>query len=206
MAFTSRSDVKLALRIPTAVTDSDDLIDSLIDEVHATILDDIGGGLIQALLTSYTQKFDINMEGFRGLRLPHWPVGEITSVLTGTNQAGAGTTVSASEYYVTDEGTLRLETSTGYWPTGKQNVQVTWPAGFATTVTRDYLSLALAERMTVCELFNTMGGAGKKSEKIGSYSYTNASLSDRGGDIYPSVAARIISRFRSPFAFDPVVP
>lgn len=205
MPFTTLASVKQALRIPVSNTDSDDLLNGLIDEIHAVILEDIGGGLSAATLTSYTQKFDINQTGFRGLRLPKWPVGSVSSVKTGTNKDGAGQALLDNEWYVTPEGTLRLEAASAYWPPGKQNVEVTWTAGF-TEGAKDYMSLALAERMTVCEQYNTIAAAGRKSERIGNYSYSLAGKSDRGHAIYPPIAARIISRYRTIFGIDNIVP
>lgn len=206
MPFTSLDAVKRALRIPLAVTDGDGLLNEIIDEVHGTILADIGGGLTSALLTQYVQEFDIVQEGYRGIRLPKWPVGEVTEVRTGTNLGGTGEVVDTDRYYVTEEGTLRLEGGSASWPVGKQNVRVTWTAGFATTTTKDYLSLALAEKMTVCEAFKGIPASGLKGERIGNYSYTRQSASERGSDVYPGVASRIVARYRSVFAYDPVVP
>ena len=182
------------------------MIDSLLSEVHNVILSDIGGGLEQATLSSYTEKFDVTSERFSGIRLPKWPVGAVTSVKTGTNRGGAGSSVDADDYYVTSEGTLRLQAGAAYWPTGAQNVEVTWTAGFATTTSKEYLSLAFAEKLTVCEMFNNVGSAGKKSERIGSYSYSKEGSSDRGAGVYPAIAERIISRYRDVFPSDNIVP
>lgn len=211
MAFTTLAEVKRALRIPSAITDHDDLLTELIEGVGSTILADIGGGLTSALLTTYTQTYDVNRDGMRELKLPKFPLGAVSEVRYGVQGGDAGTALSTYSYYATPEGIVRLVEGAGdptlnYWPVGRQNVRVTFTAGFANTTTKDYKSLALAEKLTVCEMFNTIGGAGRKSEKIGNYSYTNGGASDRGDDLYPTVAAAIINKYRAYTPFDPVIP
>lgn len=205
MAFTTKAKVKRALRIPDAVTDYDTLIDELIANVHDTILADIGGGLSAAGLTSYTAYFDIERAGLREIRLPKWPVGTITTVHTGTNGGATGTLLVSTDYYATPQGTLRLTGVTDYWPVGKQNVKVVWTAGISSG-SKDESSLELAEKLTVCELYRTIAAQGISGERIGSYSYTRQGATDRGQSVYPPVAERIISRYRSLFPYDSVVP
>lgn len=194
------------LRIPAAVTEHDDLIDDLMAVVHGLILADIGGGLTnKASTTSYTQAFDVMRTGMNEIRLPKWPVASITSVTTGTQGGASGTVMDSDSYYVTETGNLRLEGSKAYFPVGRQNVTVVWTAGIVAS-SQDELSLTLAERLTIAELFNTSPGLGKKSERIGGYAYTLAGRADRGESVYPIIAARIIDRYRSAFAFDPAQP
>lgn len=216
MPFNTRAEIKTFLGIPSAITTHDDLLDDLLDEVHGAILADVGGGLSAAwATTSYSQAFDIREAGRGAIRLPKWPVSSVEYVYTGTNGGASGSLVSSSAYYCTPEGVLRLQDSlpasgtvsrAAYWPVGMQNVTVYWKAGFAEDG-RDWRSLKLAEKLTIAELYNVGPTTGKGGEKIGSYSYTRASASDRGGDFYPTAAARIIARYRSiiPSA-DPVIP
>lgn len=216
MPFTTREAVKRALRIPTTLTDHDAFIDELITGVHGIILADIGGGLSAAEPTAYTSYFDIERSGMAGLRLPKWPVTAITTVKTGTANGATGTTLVSTDYYVTETGTLRLQAdgavsplrgSGSYWPVGRQNVYVAWTAGI-TQGSEDAQSLELAEKLTVCHQFNTMGSSGRGSERIGNYSYTAESGAGgaAAGSVYPAMADRIISRYRSVFAQDITVP
>ena len=199
MAFTTRDKVKAILGIPAAVTDKDSLIDDLIDEAHAIICEDIG--VTAAAETSYTMSFDIMQTGVKTIALPHWPVSSITSVTTGVQGGGTGTVLNASDYYVTTVGHLRLQGASAFYPTGRQNVRVVWVAGFATD-SKDFKSLALAERLFVVYLYNTGGRQGLGSEKIGRYSYKKDTGAGSEGT-YPPMAERIISRYRTVFVSDP---
>lgn len=220
--FTTLGAVKRALRIPDVVTDNDSLIDELISSIHGLILADVGGGLTVADPTQYVQKFDVERSGFSGLRLPKWPIVSIDEVRTGTTNGAGGTVLDATEYYVVDNTpVLRLQSviaastfrvNGAYWPVGRQNVQVTWTVGFEQG-TKDWLSLELAEKLTVCSYYNTIGAAGKASEKIGQYSYTmmigsgsGSAGSAAGQAAYPPVAATIIARYRDTFVSESIIP
>lgn len=217
MPFNTRDEIKTFLGIPLAVTSKDDFIDDLLEEVHSSILTDVGGGLVAPwATTSYTQAFDIREAGRTELRLPKWPVNVTAglTVYTGTSGGAAGALVESSAYYVTPEGHLRLQDSipasgqvsrAAYWPVGMQNVTVEYMAGYEEDG-RDWRSLKLAEKLTIAELFNTGPSIGRGGEKIGSYSYTRASPASRGEDFYPTTAARIVNRYRSIFPFDPSTP
>lgn len=205
MALTTLVKVKRMLRIPTAVTDYDDLINDLIEGVDAVMLGDVGGGLAAWASTSYVKYYDVQRLGLAGLLLVPWPVLGITELKTGTNGGADGSAVADADFSWNRTGLVRLTGAGVYWPFGEEQVKVTFNAGIESG-SKDELALTLAQTITVVDVYKNSAGSGLRSEKIGNYSYVRETREERGDQFYPSLAASIMSRFQQAFVRDQVVP
>lgn len=162
--FTTRARVKQSLGIPAGVTRHDAMLDDFVDRVDGRLVALLG--LPTITRTTFTEKHDIRGDRQRAVRLRSTPVVTVTAVVDGT------TTRDGSDYYVedADTGWLRLVSSTDYFSSGNQQVQVTYQAGWTTT---DYAWLDFERLATglCCEAFNREKHEGVRSFKTGGTSF-----------------------------------
>ncbi len=181
--LTTRVKVKALLGIPSAVTDHDTLIDTLIDVVDEEIKGFCG---IEALdSTSITEKFDIR-KPTREIRLSTFPVISITSV------AFADTTLDTAEYFLNKEtGYVRLTGLNSFFSESNQQLVVTYSAGFS-SIPAD---LSHAGTILAAAHFNGGRHAGMLYEQTATYRF-------RRREGLPEEVMRILARYRRVFARD----
>ena len=180
--LTTRVNVKSLLGIPTAVTDHDTLIDTLIEVVD----EEIKGycGITALSSTSITEKFDISTDKPRQLRLSTFPIISITSVSSGS------TTLSSDDYYLDKErGYVRLSGLNSYFSHSIQHYTVVYSAGFS-AIPAD---LAHAATILAAAHFNGGRHAGMLYEQTATYRY-------RRREGMPEEVIRILARYRRVFA------
>lgn len=182
MSYTSTSRVKQLLNIPSSVTDADSLLDVLVSVANDMVGQEIG--LDSPSSTEYTETFDVDWDYQQDIMLTNTPVISITSVTMGSS------TIPASDYYVTENGSLRLVEHTIYFSFGRQMVTVVYNAGFASVPE----SLKHAATLICAQMYNKDPKSGFRSEKTGAYSYSS------DNHTIPPIAQRIIDRYRRVFA------
>jgi len=161
MPLTTLAKVKAALNIPTAVTQHDDQLNDIMDEVDAEMVNWVG---VTALtVNDYAETHDIDRLTSE-LRLKEWPVVSVTAMTE------SGSLVSSDDYYVDNEvGYIRFIDTTRFFNQGRQKVQVSYSAGHVTTSGRGK-SLVRAATLWTCSHFNTDRHEGMDQETIGTYS------------------------------------
>ena len=191
--FTGIGRVKRMLGIPgvagTGITTHDLLISTLVTVVDRLVLDELD--LTSADVTTYSEKFDITRTGQAEVAVRRCP---LVSVVALTND---GSLVAASDYYTTDYGQVRLISDGDFFNTGRQTVDITYTAGFA-TVPED---LKHAATLIVCAQYNQSSHLGYNRESIGAYSY--AIGNDGQGIMFPLMAQRILNNYRRIFVRSP---
>jgi len=180
--LTTRVNVKSLLGIPTAVTDHDTLIDTLIDVVD----EEIKGycGITALSSSSITEKVDVPDSAQRDLRLNTFPVISVTSVSIND------TVISSDDYYVDKEtGYIRLKGVGSFFTHGYQQISVVYSAGFS-AIPAD---LSHAATILAAAHFNGGRHAGMLYEQTATYRY-------RRREGMPEEVIRILSRYRRVFA------
>lgn len=173
------------LMIPTGITQHDDLLNDLVADANRSVLQEIG--LTGVTMAPYTEVFDIEDYGTNSLLLRHRPVQSVVALTDN------GALVSAADYYAKEEGVLRLIGDGAEFTTGRQKVSVTYNAGF-TSPNLPPEDLALAATLIVAHNYNAGPHAGLRAQRAGSYSV------ELDGMPIPPQAARILGRYRLPFA------
>lgn len=163
--LTNTARVKRVLGIPAGMTLHDEYIGELADVVDQLVLDYCG----QPTLTwgSYTDKFDIELQGQNEVMLPRFPVYEVTSV------ADAEETLATTAWYLDQRtGAVRLTQAGASFTAGKQKVVVEYTAGH-TASSPGLNTLAHAASVWCSAMFNAGRHAGMSNEWMGSqYRYT----------------------------------
>ena len=181
--LTTRADVKRALGIPSAVSEHDTFMDTLIEVADQQILAYVGmAALTQTTVTA--EAYDVPTRHETQLQLRNFPVQSVAAVVS------AGSTLSTSAWYVEQRsGALRLTSGGSFLPEGKQQVKVTYTYGYS-TIPAD---LSFAATLVCCAHFNRARHSGMVGEGMGSYRYTI----DR--DAMPGPAAAILAKYRRLF-------
>jgi hypothetical protein len=179
--------MKLMLGIPSTVTDHDTVLDVIADAVDSIILGELG--LSTTDVTSYTEKIDIENTIQNEFAVTYVPLVSITSLKVNSTLI-SGTT----GYKFTEWGSVRMLPSYNLLPTGRNVVEITYTAGFA-SVPND---LKYAGGLIGCSMFNQQSHVGMKSEKVGEYQYNLGG--DGGGSTIPALATRILGKYRRIFA------
>jgi hypothetical protein len=182
MALTSRSSVKSVLGIPTGVTRSDALIDLLVDVANELVLDEID--LPAETVATYSETLDVDYAAQREVPLRYRPVVSVVALTIGASVP------TDTDYTFTSSGSIRLVADGAYFPIGRQQVEVTYTAGFSSTPA----DLAHAATLIAVQAFNQGGHAGFDSERVSTYSYR------LDGSTVPPLAQRILNRYRRAFA------
>lgn len=187
VTFTTTERVKRRLRIPAAVTCHDTLLGELADEANDELLHLLReAGAAGITDTTYSEVHDVERSGVSELRLMRWPVVSVAA-LTDNDTA-----VAAADFYTdTAVGYVRLVDR--YFTPGRQQVEVTYTAGWGSTAPDD---LVRAATILACEAWNTDAHAGMRSEGREGYRYT------RSDQVLPPAVARILGRYRDLFARD----
>ena len=182
MALTSRAAVKSVLGIPTGVTRSDALIDTLVSVADSLVLEEID--LPTEAVSTYSEILDVEFQGQREVSLRHCPVVSVVALTIGASIP------TDTEYVATSSGSIRLTADGAYFPIGRQQVEVTYTAGFASTPA----DLSHAATLIAVQAFNQGGHSGFESERVATYSYKV------DGSMVPPLAQRILNRYRRAFA------
>ena len=190
--FTTTLRVRSLLGLASGVTVYDELLDTLVDVADAIVFDEINlpassGGTI----TAFSESFDIHVAGQKDLAVNYVPlVNVVAMTFGGTN----GSLVASDDYYVTDYGQVRLIPDGSYYPAGRQIVNITYTAGFASIPS----DLSHAATLIAVHHFNEGPHVGFQTEKLGTYNYKLANLGQGMG--MPSIANRILAKYKRVFA------
>jgi hypothetical protein len=181
--LTSQVAVKRALGIPSAVTQHDAYIDTLIEVVDKQVLAYTGQAAL-TLTTLTDEAYDVTNTNTNEFTLRNFPVNSIAAITAG------GQTMSSDSYYLEPRsGTVRLTNGSQYFTEGRQQVKVTYSIGFS-SVPAD---ISYAATLCAVAHFNRGRHAGMTSEGMGSYRY---SLDNRA---MPSSAAALLAAYRRIF-------
>jgi hypothetical protein len=185
--FTSTTNMKLMLGIPSEITDHDSVLDIIADAVDSIVLGEIG--LTTSVVTSYTEKINIEDAIQNEFAVTNIPLVSITSLKVNTVlQSGA------TGYDFTEWGVVRMLPIYNFLPTGRNVIEITYTAGFASPPN----DLKYAGSLIGCSMFNQQSHVGMKSEKVGEYQYTLGG--NGGGSTIPALATRIFGKYRRIFA------
>lgn len=182
MALTSREAVKSVLGIPTGVTRSDALIDTLVEVADALVLDEID--LPAESIATYSETLDVDYAAQREVALRYRPVVSVVALTIGASVP------EDTDFTFTSSGSIRLVADGAYFPIGRQQVEVTYTAGFSSTPA----DLSHAATLVAVQAFNQGGHSGFESERVSTYSYK------LDGSMVPPLAQRILNRYRRAFA------
>lgn len=190
--FTSRQRVRSLLGLASGVTVHDELIDVLVDVADQIVFDEIdlpasSGGRV----TTFSEYIDIDRPGIGEFAVTNMP---LVSVVAMTSGGTNGSLVAANKYYSTKWGQVRLVESGSYFPAGRQQVWITYKAGFS-NIPPD---LAHAATLIAVHHFNEGPHVGFQSERLSTYNYKIANLGN--GMTIPPIALRILYKYRRAFA------
>ena len=175
--------IKRALGIPAAVTMHDDYLDHLSYVADKQCLAYCGvASLTSTVITD--EAYDVSNASTNEFTLRNFPVSSVTAVKSG------GTTLSTDAWYVEERsGTIRLINAGSFFDEGRQEIKVSYTAGFS-TITADLQSAA-----TLCAVAHFSRGrhSGMSNEGMGSYRYSI----DR--DAMPQSARALLSSYRRIF-------
>jgi hypothetical protein len=134
--------------------------------------------------------------GTAGIWLVEWPVTAITAVTID------GTVQTLSDFYTRRPAKFgMLQPLSGFWPCGRQLIEVTHDAGWATVPD----SLCAAATQIVILRFNTDSHMGLAEERIGQYGYKMGTPGgSQGGEStgggFPGTLAAVLGNWARPFA------
>lgn len=202
MAFTSVATLKAYIGIPSADTSRDVYLAALVDFANAELCAFFG--LTTDAPTTYVDRIDVadsvDVETWQ-LWTRRYPVISITSVAEGSATLTSGTDYSLA----LDFGLVKRLGDLSAWSLGREEVVVTYVAGFA-TVPGD---LAHAAALIAVQAYNTAARSGLRSETIGQYKYELGGASVAGGAGggggfgIPPEAERVLAKWRRPFVATP---
>lgn len=183
MALSRRAGVKAILRIPSAVTQDDALIDALLDAGDQAGLGYLGlAGVTQQAVD---EVYDCDTRQDR-VKSRYSPINSVTALTDN------GSAVSSSDFYTPRSGSvgyIRLKTTGAFFTPGKQTVQATLNVGWADS-SPGLTSIQAAFEHIVASMYEQGGHSGMESEKLGNYSYKL----DEG--TVPPVARGILNSYR----------
>jgi hypothetical protein len=196
VSFTTRDRVKLALGIPTADTTHDAYLDVLVSESNSQLLAIFQ--LTQCDPLAYTRTYDIHDSDTEAFWLTPYPVISVDEIRY------SGTTQTLTDFYTrnpTQFGLLSIIGNGLFFPFGRQAIEVTHTAGWATVPPE----LEHAATVLAVLAFNTDGKIGYDSERIGQYQYTIGAVGGAEGGAtspggWPSVVQRALANHMRPFA------
>lgn len=180
----SLSYAKSYLQIPAGVTEHDAVVGHIISAVSQHVAERLG---LTAGLTINTYNLTLDVEDFGQDRL-RCPVFPVQSVAALTNN---GTAVAASDRYLKAERWIVLKGTDARFAEGKQKVQATVTAGWATVPT----TVQLAVAASVAQSFNAIPKGGIAAERMGAYAVT---MARNGGNPLSPEAAMMLSEYISP--------
>lgn len=185
-AFTTRSNVKVALGIPAGTTRHDGKIDMYLEGIDAEMLAVLGVSAVTS--TVYSEVYDVDGPRESSIQLRHWPA---TSVAALSNDSSL---VAADDYYIDPDtqSFVRLKGAGSFFLQGRQKVSVTYTAGYA-TIPGD---LTVAATLLVVSQINGGAHAGLQAENTAGYHYTRP---DGAIAYLPPEVASILARRRSAF-------
>lgn len=201
VGFTTLAKVKKELQIPAADETHDARLQAIVDGVNGMFLGWFN--LSTSEKTNYTHKYDVFDARTDGLWLIEYPVSGFSSVKIDD------VAQDLTDFYLAHPAKMGLLTVlesrwAGYYPFGRQRVEVTHEAGWD-PADPGFLALCNAATMQAIYQSNVTPGKGLKSEKIGQYSYTTDTAGGRGGSagggarLDPDVALVVQAHVR-PFA------
>ena len=185
--FTDVTKLKRMLGIPAGVTRFDDTLVDLQDPVDQIMLDELGLSL--AGVTTYTDKIDVTFGGTTEVALKYRPVASVVALTI----SGNAQTIDTDYEVLSDIGVIKLLPLSAILPTGRNIVEVTYTAGFASVPS----DLIYAGNLIAVSMFNQQAHVGYKMERSGDYQYQ---IDGGGGSTIPMLAQRILSKHRRLFA------
>lgn len=165
-------DLELYLSTTIEGTDTENLYTYLISAVQAKA-EAICNRVFEE--TEYVDKIDGN--GQTELLLPQYPVISVSEVTVEDIDGSTTTTYSSDDYSVDDKvGSIYSKSP---FPVGRRNVSVSYTAGYngsesASIATPEDLKMAIMDMIEQAKV-TTITNPNLKSEKLGDYSYVNAS-------------------------------
>lgn len=174
--------MKSVLGIPTGVTRSDVVIDTLVEVANSLVLEEID--LPSESVATYSESLDVDYTAQREVPLRFRPVVSVVALTIGSSVP------ADTDFTFTSSGSIRLVAEGAYFPIGRQQVEVTYTAGFASTPA----DLSHAATLVAVQAFNQGGHSGFDSERVSTYSYK------LDGSMIPPLAQRILNRYRRAFA------
>jgi len=190
--FTTRNRVRNLLGLASGVTVHDELIDALVEVSDQIIFDEIGlPSADGARVSTYTETLDVSGTGQNEIAVNYVPLISVVALTTG---GSGGSLVDSDNYYFTEWGQVRLIPIGGFFPSGRQTVQITYTAGFS-RVPND---LRHAATLVAVHMFNEGPHVGFQAERLATYNYKIANL---GQGLYmPRIAQRILGKYKRLFA------
>ena len=185
--FTDVARLKRMLGITTAITRFDDTLTDLQDAVDQIVLDEIG--LTTSGLTTYTDYIDVTFGGTSAVALEYKPVSSIVALTI----SGQLQIIDVDYQLIPDIGVIKFIPLSVVLPTGRNVVEVTYTAGFA-SVPADLL---YAGNLIAVSMFNQQAHLGYKMERSGDYQYQ---MEGGLGSTIPTLAQRILGKHRRLFA------
>jgi len=180
--LTSRNNVKTVLNIPAGITYQDAVIDLCVAAAEDVVLGHLG--LTTTAVITVNEKLDMDLLGQREVALTYRPVVNVAALTIG------GALEASSNYYTTEYGSLRLINDGAYFPTGRQNIEVCYTAGFS-SVPND---IAMATTLIAVQMVNEGRHSGFRSERMGGYVYY------LGNGQYSMIVRRILGKYTRVFA------
>ena len=181
--LTTRVNVKRAIGVPSAVTQHDDFIDTLLEVADEEVLAYTGQTAVTAT-TVTGEKYDITTNHETEVVLRNFPVSAVSAVVVD------GSTLSSDAWYIaSNEGVIRLKNSGAFFPQGAQSVAVDYSYGFSSLPN----DLKFAATIICVAHFNRARHSGLSSEGVGSYRYNIDRYS------VPQSAQSILARYRAAF-------
>lgn len=191
--FADLDDVKLSLGIASSTVTHDELLQRLINSA-SSFMDKFCDR--QLLAIDYDDSVDADQkftrydgDGTAILLLKQYPINTVTTV---TSSGETIATASATDYYGStgyliypDRGILYYENG---WDLGKQNVRVTYNAGYESNTRAAYELQQLCVELTTW-VFNNRKNLGFKSETLMNYRYTLQ-------DLRATDTMELLSRYR----------
>lgn len=193
--FAEREDIKDWLKIPTAETGDNAILDALAPAVTRSFKQYLDRDMFE---TTYTDE-KYNGNGQKRLELRQFPITAVASLAV-WEVAVAAAANSVSAGFLFDEFGLYLNPTTlsgdwrggfGIFPRGFQNVKVTYTAGFASG--HEVLAtMKTAAQMQGAYLFRTRDRIGLKSETLGQGQTTSYER-----EPFPPQVKEILDQFKS---------
>lgn len=182
-SFTTLANVQAVLGIPAGTTRHDARINLYLAGIDQEMLDLVGQTAITS--TVYSETYDVPTSRENAIALRHWPC---TAVAALTDD---GSAVAADDRYIDPETNsfVKLVGSGAFFSPGRQKVQITYTAGYA-SIPGD---LTLAASLLVAAKVNGGGHVGLQGESASGYSVQRANRADA---FLPPEVAAIISRYR----------
>jgi hypothetical protein len=187
MSFTTVDNVRLFLGKETLSPAEELTVEMLIELIDGVIMDYCGW---EMLARDYTDKF-FDGTGTDMLNLGVYPINTLTSV----NDTSADTDITGSLRVNNEEGTLLFPASSGTFTSGKQNISVTFNAGYEAEKIPKQLVYA-ANYLVVINYNRILTGTiGMLEERF------NGIVAKYDSEDMPAVVKRVLDRHRKVLIF-----